>query len=128
MNRTTIICVLFALLGACATPDEGRGPGRQFNETRLDRNVYRVSFKDDGKSSPLRATEQTLLRSAELTLSAGYLYFAIVDPQSETVVGRPWIFAQPAPTNTIVMTRYSNEIPGIAYDARVVLGAVGPRT
>ncbi len=71
-------------LAACATAYQPQGLSGGFSETQLDRNVFRVSFKGNGYTSPERAEDLALLRSAELALKNGFTHFAIVDGRSRT--------------------------------------------
>jgi hypothetical protein len=73
--------LLLAGLGAACTPqptpyqplaDEGG-----FEETRLQPNVYRVSFKANPYTSETTVLDYIYLRSAELTKEAGYTHFLI---------------------------------------------------
>ena len=43
-----------------------------FTESQLDTNVFRVTFKGNGYTSPDRAEDMALLRSAELALQHGF--------------------------------------------------------
>jgi len=54
-----------------------------FEETRLDANSFRVSFKGNGYTSTNRAEEMTLLRSAELCLEGGFRHFVIVEGRTD---------------------------------------------
>ena len=44
---------------------------RGFSETQLDTNVYTVRFSGNGYTSPSKAADFALLRSAEITLMRG---------------------------------------------------------
>src|SRR5437764_1386447 len=54
------------LFVACATPYQRHGFTGGFSESQLDENVFRVNFRGNGYTSPERAADFTLLRSAEL--------------------------------------------------------------
>ena len=68
-----------AILVGCATSYQKQSFTGGFDETQLDRNIFRVSFKGNAYTSADRAADLCLLRSAELTLSNGYQYFAVVE-------------------------------------------------
>jgi hypothetical protein len=70
---------LVVCLSTCATAYQQDGFGGGFSETRLDENVWRVTFQSNDYTSELRAQDFALLRSAELTLENGYTYFALTD-------------------------------------------------
>jgi hypothetical protein len=65
------------LLAACATAYQQKGLTGGFDETQLDRDVFRVTFKGNGYTAPERATDLALLRCAEITLANGHKYFAV---------------------------------------------------
>jgi len=91
------IFILVATLAGCATSYQPEGFSGGFSETQLDKNVFRVSFKGNGYTHQDRAEEMTLLRSAEVTLNAGFTHFAIVDSQSRTAYAA---FTTPVQSNS----------------------------
>lgn len=108
-----IVCLTVA---ACATQYQPRGLTGGFDETQLDRNVYRVSFKGNGFTSSERASDLVLLRCAELTLNDGYNYFAIVDAQQATKLS-----TFTTPTQSVTTTNAS----GTAYQSgNTIYGSV----
>ena len=76
-----LICTLFLIVG-CATAYQSQGLSGGFSETQLDTNVYTVRFSGNGYTSPSKAADFALLRSAEITLMRGYKYFLIIDKNS----------------------------------------------
>lgn len=90
-----IAVVLF--LAACATPYQNSGFSGGYSETQFDDNVFKVSFRGNGYTSMERASDFTLLRSAELTLQHGYNYFVIVEEQNHT---RNSTYTTPTTSNT----------------------------
>ena len=83
MKHLTITITLLTLLilGGCATPYQPEGAMGGFYETRIDENVYRVSFRGNAYTSLDKATYFTMLRSAELTLEKGYNHFLVIDEE-----------------------------------------------
>ncbi len=81
MKKSTLIVLilLFSFLQGCATNYQAQGLTGGFTETQLDKNVFKVSFRGNGYTSPERASDLALLRSAELTLLHGYKYFIVVE-------------------------------------------------
>ncbi|MES2279943.1 MAG: hypothetical protein V4542_00875 [Pseudomonadota bacterium] len=75
------------LLAGCASPYQKNGMGGGFDETQLDANVWRVSFKGNGYTKGERTEDLALLRSADLTLMNGYSFFVLADARSRTDVG-----------------------------------------
>lgn len=79
--RLFIIGVL-VLFTSCATPYQKTGFRGGFSETQLAENIFQVNFRGNGFTDTERATDFTLLRSAELALDHGFRYFVIVDSKS----------------------------------------------
>ena len=50
---------------------QSQGMSGGFSETQLDTNVYTVRFSGNGYTSPSKAADFALLRSAEITLMRG---------------------------------------------------------
>ncbi|MEA2031519.1 MAG: hypothetical protein U9N55_08025 [candidate division Zixibacteria bacterium] len=75
---------MISTLLSCATAYKQQGFTGGYSETRLDNNVFRVTFKGNGYTSHERATDFCLLRSAELALYYEYSYFIIVDASEYT--------------------------------------------
>ena len=87
MKKLITITVAVMILQGCATSYQKDGffsLSGGYSETQLDKNVFKVSFSGNGFTSRERATNLTLLRSAELTLENGYQYFAIIEANSYT--------------------------------------------
>jgi hypothetical protein len=80
--RAVSALIGLALLAGCATPYQAQGLRGGFDETQLAPNIYRVTFKGNGFTSPERAADLALLRCADLALQNGYSYFAIVDSKA----------------------------------------------
>lgn len=78
--------LLLALLGGCATSYQKDGFTGGYSETRLREDIFEVSFRGNGYTSRERATDFTLLRSAELALENGFPYFVIVSSEKDTSV------------------------------------------
>ena len=86
------------LLTGCASGYSASGwLSDGYDETQLGPDVYRVSFEGNSHTSMQRAADFALLRSAELTLDAGYSHFQVLDE-------RQWIESEslrmPAQTTT----------------------------
>ncbi len=78
------LIAVVTILAGCATSYQKQSFSGGFDETQLDKNVFRVTFKGNGYTSADRAADLCLLRSADLTLSNGYHYFAIVESKEGT--------------------------------------------
>lgn len=86
-------------LAGCATGYQPNNPfmGGGFTETQLDRNMFRVSFRGNGYTSPDRAEDFALLRSAELALKNGFTHFVIVQSNNQVSVST---YTTPVQTTT----------------------------
>ena len=82
--RSVASLLLVILLASCATPYQATGLAGGYSDAQLDKNVFRVTFQGNGFTEPQRAADFTLMRSAELTLKAGFTHFAIVSGASRT--------------------------------------------
>jgi len=87
---------VFVLQG-CATPYQKSGLRGGYSETRLDENVFKVSFNGNANTGGNRVYDFTLLRSAELALRHEYKYFVIVDSNSYKTYGT---YTTPITANT----------------------------
>ncbi len=80
------LLALFILLQACATGYKKDGLTGGFSETRLDENIFMVSFRGNGYTKTERAIDFTLLRCAELTLQHGFKYFIVTEANTSVKV------------------------------------------
>ena len=80
--KTIIVLIMSILITGCATSYQSSGMTGGFSETQLDKNVFTVRFAGNGYTSKERATDFTLLRSAELSLKHGYSHFRIIQNDS----------------------------------------------
>lgn len=76
------LALLAAASGAACTPRptpyQPLGESGGYEETRLQENVYRVSFKANPSTAETTVLDYLYLRCAELTQEAGYSHFLIV--------------------------------------------------
>ena len=78
-----IMMAALLLSCGCATPYQENGFLGGYKETRLKKNVYRISFKGNPFTDKSRASDFALLRCAEVTLERGFRFFAIAGSRSE---------------------------------------------
>jgi len=98
MKIQSLLVVFVTLaLGACATSYQAKSFTGGFSETQLDQNVWTVTFKGNGYTSMERATDFTLLRSADLALQNGFGYFVIAEKGQAIESGA---FTTPTQTTT----------------------------
>jgi hypothetical protein len=81
--RSLVVSVLILLLTGCATPYQKSGRTGGYSETQLNENTFRVYFRGNAKTTPERAEDFALLRSAELSEEHGFPYFIIVDSKED---------------------------------------------
>lgn len=136
------LCVV--IISACATTYKSGTFAGGFSETQLYKNVWRVTFRGSAISSLDQVDELALLRSADLTLSNGYRFFALagrrpvfgstsnvpvtpelIDPDS---LGgqKASIFGQSV-VNTVVMFKEKPTIQETFYDAALICNSLGPK-
>lgn len=84
MKFLPIILISSVLLSGCATTYQSNSFSGGYSETQLDENVFKVTFRGNGRTGRERVADFTLLRSAELTMNSGFKYFVIVDANSYT--------------------------------------------
>jgi hypothetical protein len=107
-----LIVLAALLLNACATEYQPQSFTGGFSETRLGENVWEVSFKGNGYTGRDRASDFTLLRSADVALQHGYRYFVVVNRSDLTRTGT---YTQPTTSYTTAnATAYGNTAYGTA--------------
>lgn len=113
MNMKIFTAVgIISIMTGCATAYQPKGLSGGFEETPLDANVWRVSFRGNGYTKSERAEDFALLRSAELALANGFTHFAFYDSK----VGQD-VSAYTAPTTsytTGTVSGYGNTAYGNA--------------
>jgi hypothetical protein len=125
--------VASALLVGCATPYQAGGLRGGYTQTRLEDNVFQVSFQGNAYVSAERVADYTLLRSAEVTLEQGFSHFAIVNSAgfetggvlvTQNATYQPLItsYSKPSSRNTIVC--FKEKPAGFSYDAQQVVGSL----
>lgn len=85
--KVLLILLLATVLGGCATSYQKQSFSGGYSETQLGENIFQVSFRGNGYTSRERASDFSLLRSAEITLEKGFRYFVIVESEKNTKVG-----------------------------------------
>ncbi len=83
MRRLVIVLTALVLTG-CATTYQRQGLTGGYSETQLGENIFQVSFRGNGYTSRERASDFSLLRSAEVALERGFRYFVIVESEKDT--------------------------------------------
>jgi len=86
-NNSFTLCTLLLIvcftLSACATSYSSSGVGGGYSDTKLSPDMFRVKFNGNGYTTPDRAQDFALLRAADLTLTNGYSYFAVINESNQ---------------------------------------------
>jgi hypothetical protein len=107
VRKCIVAIFIIPFLFGCATPYQQSGFSGGFTETRIDKNIFKVSFAGNGYTSGNRAYDFTLLRSAELTLEHGYKYFVIIQSSDDTTVSA---YRTPTTANTYANAHHYGSI------------------
>ena len=131
--RRSLSISLLALLSACASAYQREGPSGGYSDTQLAPNVFRVSFRGNGYTSPDRADELALLRSADVTLANGFTHFTVVDGQYRERQGafmsgnQVYPITHPSTTKTIMCFRGAPDSTSLVYDAAFLCNSLGTK-
>jgi hypothetical protein len=89
-----------------------------YSETQLASDMVRVVFRGNSSTSKERAQDIALLRAAELSLQAGFPYFAVVKEDDETKQSTSGDLTIYMPRSAILV-RFLKEKPadGLNFDA-----------
>lgn len=82
--RLPLAAALIALLSACASPYGTRGLTGGYSSSKVQDNMYRVSYSGNGYTTEEMVVVYWLYHSAELTLKNGYQYYTLVVPEAKT--------------------------------------------
>lgn len=141
MIKIVAIASLLLVMHGCGdaqpTPYQRMGYSGGYSDTQLDENVFRVSFVGNGYTHRETAIEFALLRSAELTLEKGFLYFAIIESDayvstsirtysssnSNGTYSGAYSVSKPSPSNVIVCFKEKPE-KVFAYNAKIVYKSI----
>lgn len=116
-----IAAIVASLLAGCATSYQDQSWTGGFTETQLDENVWQVNFNGNGYTSLERVRDFALLRSAEIALTNGYPYFAVMD---ENASERNSSFTTQSTTNAYgscmggMCSGYATTTPGQTYNVK----------
>lgn len=127
MRKTLLMLFISFTLLSCATYKPKTGD-TGYTDTTLGSNKYQVSGSDIGNGAEESAKNIALVRSAELTLEAGYQYFLILQTDSE-IGGIPGLRGDGTvvtiPTATFNVTiEFTDDPEGL--DANEIISTLGP--
>ena len=130
--RFVTLAVLITLT-SCATGYQTRGFSGGFEEIQLSPNMWRISFEGNGYTGDDKATNFTLLRSADLTIKNGFKSFVIIDTDNGTKystfnnMGTTALVTKPTSSNTILMLNDTDDSRGVVYDAEFLCASLGSK-
>jgi hypothetical protein len=148
MQKWIILIIAIFIMSGCATKYQSTGFSGGYSETQLGNNIFNVSFRGNGYTSRERASDFTLLRSAELSLQNGFKYFIITNSEKYTnlyttpksyntsgnINGSSFnatttqsggiTFRKPSTNNTIVCFKEKPKINGIIYKANFIVKSI----
>ena len=73
-------------LSSCATPYQPRGWSGGYSDYPLQDDMFTVTFQANGYTSRERVRMFLLYRCAELTLERGYLFFAVIESNTDHTI------------------------------------------
>lgn len=114
------------ILASCATSYQRSGLTGGYSETKLGENIWSISFQGNGYTNDERASDFTLLRSAEVCLENGYSFFIITQNTGQSSVGggQNFIVSSPSRNNTVVCFKEKPVEYTIHFDANFVYGSI----
>lgn len=136
--RVTIVVLLITVFSGCATAYQPKGFTGGYSVIKLGEKSFQITFDGNFSTSLERASDFSLLRSAEMALANGFRYFIIVDSENTYATGRGEIsygnyayrsvttrnYGREAPSNsaptttkTIHCYKERPEMNGLAFDA-----------
>jgi hypothetical protein len=148
--------MLFFVLNGCATSYQARGPMGGYEDTQIDKNTIKVTFRGNAYISEETVSNYLLYRCAEVTAEKEYDYFIIIESDGKisttqlpgqytssttgiygggSVTGTTTGIYVPGatlnkPRETALIKMYSGEKPDdniSAYSAREVMKYLGPK-
>lgn len=87
MRALSILALAVVMLSGCATTYQPQSFSGGYSETQIGENIFQVSFRGNGYTSRERASDFSLVRSAEVVLENGFRYFVIVESEKGSKVG-----------------------------------------
>lgn len=145
MKLLSAIFLVTIVLSGCATGYQKQSFTGGYSEIQLGENIFQVSFRGNGYTRGERASDFSLLRSAEVALENGFRYFVIVESEKSANVsvhttpttsdttgtygggqftattttygGQTYLISKPSTTNTILCFKEKPEMGGLSFDA-----------
>jgi len=112
MKRFVGLLGVAIIFSCCVTAYKKVGWKGGYSETQLGENIFQVSFRGNGFTSGERASDFSLLRSAEVSLENGFRYFIIIESDKSSSLST---YTTPVTSHTRVNVNISgNQATGSA--------------
>lgn len=95
--RMLAILIGIIFMSGCATGYKSVRFTGGYSDTKLQDDVYEVSFKGNGYTGRDKAKDFALLRASEVALNNGYKYFVILEGENTT---KTQMYTTPVQANT----------------------------
>lgn len=109
----------------CATAYQAEGITGGFNDTRIDENMFIVTFKGNGYTGLIKSTDFALLRCGEVCKENGFLYFKIIDDKADKSTDKAFwghnSFDTSKPSNRNTIICFKDKPEGISYNAEYIV-------
>jgi hypothetical protein len=128
MRLVAVLLVVLVALAGCSSIYHAENANGGYSDTRVDVNVFRVTFKGKPGLVQAQTNDMALLRGAELALRNGFGFFISSDnatPGSAPLPGTN-VVSIPATTITIICYVVRPETVMAVYDAKEVVARLGP--
>lgn len=89
--------LIVAFISGCATSYKSAGFTGGYSDTKLQDDVYEISFKGNGYTGSDKTKDFALLRASEVALNNGYKYFLIFEGNNTT---KTQLYTTPMQANT----------------------------
>jgi hypothetical protein len=148
LTRAFHLLLLVVVLTGCATEYQRKSFTGGYSETQLGENIFQVTFVANGYTSRERASDFSLLRSAEVAREHGFRYFVIVGAEKDSNVsihttpltsyttasgttttygGQTYFISKPQATNTVLYFKEKPDVNGILFDAEFVIKSISTK-
>lgn len=128
MRLVSLVLVTVLALAGCSSIYHAENAKGGYSDTRVDVNVFRVTFKGKSGLVQSQTNDMALLRGAEVALRNGFGFFISSDNATPGSAPLPGATAVSIPETTITIICYvvRPETVLAVYDAKEVVARLGP--
>jgi hypothetical protein len=125
MKKYIAFVLLLFIIYGCHTAYVSKGLFGGYSDTRIDENMFIVTFKGNGYTSTSRSADYALLRCSELCKENGFSYFKIIDDKADKSHditfwgGSGYDTSKPSNRNTIIC--FKDKPEGVSYNAEWII-------